>query len=105
MDGKHHSPNAPILVSFPNADAIVESLAAFIIKAQKESIDKKGRFTVALSGGSLPKMLRGLIENPAVKWDKWLVFISPFILIMFLMNAQASVLCRRTRCAAGSPRF
>jgi len=53
---------------------MVSSLASFIIKAQKDSIDKKGRFTVALSGGSLPKQLSGLIGNPAVKWDKWQVF-------------------------------
>ncbi|CAK5280127.1 unnamed protein product [Mycena citricolor] len=70
----HPAHNVPILLSFPDADAIVENLAAFILKAQKESIDKKGRFTVALSGGSLPKMLRGLIGNPAVKWDNWQVF-------------------------------
>ncbi|KAJ7107657.1 6-phosphogluconolactonase [Mycena crocata] len=74
MPGTHQPPNPAILVSFPDAEAIVESLAAFIVKAQKESIDKKGRFTVALSGGSLPAMLRGLIGNPAVKWDKWQVF-------------------------------
>ncbi|KAJ7835307.1 hypothetical protein B0H13DRAFT_2108475 [Mycena leptocephala] len=62
MDGKHHSPNAAILVSFPDADSIVESLAAFIVKAQKESIDKKGRFTASS-------------ENPAVKWESgWQVF-------------------------------
>ncbi|KAJ6627174.1 6-phosphogluconolactonase [Mycena sp. CBHHK59/15] len=74
MPGTHPPPHPPILVSFPNADAIRESLAVFIVKAQKESIDKKGRFTVALSGGSLPKMLSSLIGNPAVKWDKWQVF-------------------------------
>ncbi|KAJ7102173.1 hypothetical protein B0H15DRAFT_984048 [Mycena belliarum] len=67
-------PNAAILVSFPNADAIVDPLASFILKAQKEAVEKKGRFTIALSGGSLPKMLTGLVGNPAVKWDKWQVF-------------------------------
>ncbi|KAJ7225759.1 6-phosphogluconolactonase [Mycena pura] len=70
----HPAPHPAILCSFADADSIVESLAAFVVQAQKESIDKKGRFTVALSGGSLPKMLRGLIGNPAVKWDKWHVF-------------------------------
>jgi len=70
----HHAPNAPIVFSFSSADEIAESLAEFIIKAQKESIEKKGRFTVALSGGSLPKMLRCLIGNLSVKWDKWQVF-------------------------------
>ena len=67
----HHAPNPPILHTFPDADAIVDALASFIVKAQKESLDRKGRFTIALSGGSLPKMLAGLIDNPSVKWDKW----------------------------------
>ncbi|KAG1716802.1 hypothetical protein ID866_400 [Astraeus odoratus] len=53
---------------------LTSALATFIVKAQKESIEKKGRFTVALSGGSLPKQLKGLIGDPAVKWDKWQVF-------------------------------
>ncbi|KIK04290.1 hypothetical protein K443DRAFT_121060 [Laccaria amethystina LaAM-08-1] len=70
----HQPPNAPILVSFPDTGSLVVSLSDFLVKAQKDSIDKKGRFTVALSGGSLPKMLKGLIGNPAVKWNKWQVF-------------------------------
>jgi len=70
----HHPHNPSILYSFPSADALIPSLAAFILKAQKEAINKKGRFTVAISGGSLPKMLSGLIDNPAARWDKWHVF-------------------------------
>jgi len=71
MAAVHHPPNPPALHSFESVDLLVESLAAFVVKAQKEAIDKKGRFTIALSGGSLPKMLKGLINNPAVKWDLW----------------------------------
>jgi len=37
-------------------------------------VEKKGRFTVALSGGSLPKTLKGLIGHSDVRWDKWHVF-------------------------------
>jgi 6-phosphogluconolactonase len=70
----HHSANPSIVYSFPSTSELIPSLASFILKAQKEAIDKKGRFTVAISGGSLPKMLSGLIGNPAVKWDKWRVF-------------------------------
>jgi 6-phosphogluconolactonase len=47
------------------------SLAAFIVKAQKEALEKKGKFTIALSGGSLPNTLRGLIDNAQVKWNFW----------------------------------
>lgn len=74
MSGLHHSPHQPILVVHPTPDALVEDLAGFIVKVQKTALEKKGKFTVALSGGSLPKTLRGLINNPAIKWDKWQVF-------------------------------
>lgn len=67
----HQPPSPPVLISFPTTDALTDSLAAFIVKAQKDALDKKGRFTIALSGGSLPKMLRGLADNSAVRWDKW----------------------------------
>ncbi|KAF9229678.1 6-phosphogluconolactonase [Gyrodon lividus] len=70
----HQPPSAPVLLSFPSSAKLSEALASFIIKAQKESVEKKGRFTVALSGGSLPKQLKELVSDPAVKWDKWQVF-------------------------------
>ncbi|KAF9454915.1 6-phosphogluconolactonase [Macrolepiota fuliginosa MF-IS2] len=74
MSAVHHPPNAPILISFADIDTLVSDLASFVVKAQKEAIDKKGKFTIALSGGSLPKLLRGLIGHTSVKWDKWHVF-------------------------------
>ncbi|EJD04027.1 6-phosphogluconolactonase [Fomitiporia mediterranea MF3/22] len=67
-------PLDPILYSFPSSDALVESLAQFVIKTQKDAIEKKGRFTLAISGGSLPKQLNGLIGKPGVKWDLWHVY-------------------------------
>jgi len=61
----------PIVYSFPDTSTLSDSLADYIIKAQRESIDKRGRFTIAISGGSLPKTLTALITKPGVKWDKW----------------------------------
>jgi 6-phosphogluconolactonase len=66
-----HTSATPVLNSFASNDALEEALAEFILKAQKEAIEKKGRFSIALSGGSLPKKLSKLIDNPRVKWDKW----------------------------------
>lgn len=74
MSGIHQPPNPPILYSLPSPTALSQSLEAFIVKAQKDSLDKKGKFTIALSGGSLPKFLSGLKDNNAIKWDKWQVF-------------------------------
>ncbi|EIN13565.1 6-phosphogluconolactonase [Punctularia strigosozonata HHB-11173 SS5] len=65
---------APVLYSFTSPTELIDALSAFIIKAQKEAIEKKGRFAVAISGGSLPKQLNGLIGKPGVKWDKWQVY-------------------------------
>jgi len=74
MQSIHQPPSPPVLISFANSDELVKSLAVFVERAQRDSINKKGRFTIALSGGSLPKMLRGLIDNPNIKWDQWHVY-------------------------------
>ena len=72
----HGPPAPPTLFSFPNSDELVDGLAQFIIRAQREAVEKKGRFTVALSGGSLPKQLNGLIGKPGVRWELWFVTVS-----------------------------
>ena len=64
-------PADPILYSFPSTAELVDALALFIIKAQNESIDKKGRFTLAISGGTLPHQLNSLIGRTQVKWNYW----------------------------------
>jgi len=69
-------PTQPILYSFPDTSTLSDSLAEYILKAQRESIDKRGRFTIAISGGSLPKTLTALITKSGVKWDKWHIFYS-----------------------------
>jgi len=74
MATSHPAPNPSIVYSFPTPSDVISPLASFIIHAQKDAVERKGRFAVAISGGSLPKMLSGLIGNPAVKWDKWHVF-------------------------------
>jgi len=74
MAASHPAPHPSIVYSFSTSADVVDPLASFILKAQKEAVDKKGHFTVAISGGSLPKMLKGLVGNPAAKWDKWHVF-------------------------------
>ncbi|KZT61833.1 6-phosphogluconolactonase [Calocera cornea HHB12733] len=72
----HGPPAAPILYTFPGEEPLVAALAEFIIKAQDEAIQKRDRFTLAVSGGSLAQHLAGLIGNPGVKWDKWHIFFA-----------------------------
>ncbi|KAF8761817.1 hypothetical protein RHS01_00990 [Rhizoctonia solani] len=71
-----HAPQPPIVHSFNTSSALIDSLAEFIIKAQTEAIEKRNKFTIALSGGSLPKMLKGLIGRRDVPWDKWYVYFA-----------------------------
>ncbi|KAJ3546767.1 hypothetical protein NMY22_g1925 [Coprinellus aureogranulatus] len=66
--------SAPILIPFPTKDALRDALSAFVTKASAESIAKRGVFAVAISGGNVPKLLGGLIDNPNVQWNKWHVY-------------------------------
>src|SRR5258708_2784237 len=50
-----------------DANAIAQTAAAEFLEAAKEAVREKGSFSVALSGGSTPKALYGLvINNPAL---------------------------------------
>ncbi|KLO13951.1 6-phosphogluconolactonase [Schizopora paradoxa] len=62
--------------SFPSTGELEDALAQFIIKRQKEALHSYDKFTIALSGGSLPQRLAALAKYPAdeVFWDKWHVF-------------------------------
>lgn len=85
----------PVLYSFANADELAESLATYITKIQKDAINKKGRFTVAISGGSLPQTLRKLIGRPGVKWDKWHVYYADERAVPFDNEDSNHALCQR----------
>ena len=78
-----HTSSPPVFTSFASNAELAKALSEFILKAQKEALGKKGRFTIALSGGSLPKQLGELIGNPAIRWDKWYEFNanSPVVVI------------------------
>jgi 6-phosphogluconolactonase len=59
---------------FPTADAVLEALAAYFVKEAAQAVAARGRFTVALSGGSSPKKLYELLASDAyrgqVAWEK-----------------------------------
>jgi len=71
-----HEANPAVLYSFGNPQELVTSLAEYIIKAQTDAIEKKNKFSIAISGGSLPKQLGGLVGHSAARWDKWHVYFS-----------------------------
>lgn len=72
MAAKH--PSAPVLYSFPDPDLAQDALADYIFSVQEEAIaSKRDKFTLAISGGSLPKMLKKLVSNyhGKIKWGLW----------------------------------
>lgn len=73
----HGLPQPPVIYSFPTSGELIDALSQFIIKTQKEAVEKKGRFTVAVSGGKQPTQLNGLIGRPGIHWEKWYVRMSP----------------------------
>lgn len=56
--------------------AVVDSLAHAIQAIEIKAIKERGRFTIALSGGSTPKALYEWLASSAdsYQWDKWHVF-------------------------------
>ena len=64
----------PTLYTFKNTDDIAVGLADFIKKAYHHAIERHNKFTIGLSGGSLPKNLgTALVPLPEGTFDytKW----------------------------------
>ncbi|CCG23331.1 Sol3 6-phosphogluconolactonase [Candida orthopsilosis Co 90-125] len=60
---------------------LANAVGKYIVKHQNEAIKANGSFKIALSGGSLGKVLKeALIDNKSigaeVQWDKWGVYFS-----------------------------
>jgi 6-phosphogluconolactonase len=65
---------APLTV-LPDADALARAGAELFVRDARDAVAARGRFTVALSGGSTPKKLYALLADEpalrdAVPWDK-----------------------------------
>ncbi len=69
----------PEIVVLPTADALAAEAADRFIRLSKEAVAERGRFTVALSGGSTPEKLYALLVAPdrrgQIAWDKVFFFV------------------------------
>ncbi|GAA5854044.1 hypothetical protein JCM8547_008204 [Rhodosporidiobolus lusitaniae] len=71
----------PVLFSFSSTEEsrdFVDAIAQFVCEAQMQSVERRGRFVVALSGYEpLPQLLsQALIEDERIEFDKWEVFFT-----------------------------
>jgi 6-phosphogluconolactonase len=66
--------SAPTIRFFPDAEAVSRAAADEFVRCAREAVAARGRFTVALSGGSTPKRLYQLLADPPfrdqVDWGK-----------------------------------
>ncbi|TPX47151.1 glucosamine-6-phosphate deaminase [Synchytrium endobioticum] len=68
---------AKALYVFEKNSEISEALNAWVSGLSEAAIAKSGRFTVAVSGGSLPSILGAkLATNSSVDWSTWHVFFA-----------------------------
>src|SRR2546421_9364482 len=51
------------VIIYPDADTLSHEAAQYIVRLAQESIVSHGRFTCALSGGSTPRKLYGLLGS------------------------------------------
>ncbi len=57
----------PIIRVFPDAEAVSRAAAEEFVRRASDAVAARGRFTVALSGGSTPKRLYELLAEPALR--------------------------------------
>lgn len=74
--------------AYDDSTDVAGSLAKHILRIERSSIEKFGSFKIAVSGGSLGKVLKtALIDNKdvlnQVQWDKWTVYFSDERLVPF----------------------
>ncbi|GKZ22222.1 suppressor of los1-1 [Aspergillus brasiliensis] len=75
--------SAPNLYSFPNNDALAQQLRPYVLRCQNSALSRHSTFRVAVSGGSLPKVLAQALLAPGngspedtAQFSKWDIFFA-----------------------------
>lgn len=74
--------STPKVIVAPTKVAVPKVLCEFIAQLAQEAIQARGRFTIALSGGSLPSFLAALVEldnnsiSNKMQWSSWHVLLA-----------------------------
>ncbi|KAL6715624.1 suppressor of los1-1 [Lecanora helva] len=71
----------PNLYAFGETDALARSLRKYVLQCQAAGLDRHNAFKVAVSGGSLPKILAKALLDPdgdhgVVEFAKWEIFFA-----------------------------
>jgi 6-phosphogluconolactonase len=69
-----------IIHPHPDADAVAAAAAEHLAEAARRASAERGRFRVALSGGSTPRLLYQRLATPelgaAIDWQRWEIYFS-----------------------------
>ena len=81
MTAEYDETGNHVVYRYQSKELISKKLADFIFRASGEAIARHGTFLVAISGGSLPKILASeLVEEKmyldGIEWQKWQVFFA-----------------------------
>lgn len=64
---------------FPDLDTLSEAAAQYVADSAQRAIAERGRFTLALAGGSTPRRLYQLLATPSwrerIAWERWHFFL------------------------------
>ncbi|KAF9194411.1 suppressor of los1-1 [Haplosporangium sp. Z 11] len=72
-----HTPGSTQIYTFPDAAALSKGLDKYVAKLSQEAIKRHDKFTVAISGGSLPKQLSAVLKNnQSIDFTKWIVYFA-----------------------------
>lgn len=61
---------------YESAEALAQAAAVAVIDAAEQAISHRGRFTIALSGGSTPPLMYKHLVKMQSDWSKWIVYVS-----------------------------
>ncbi|KAF9432535.1 suppressor of los1-1 [Entomortierella beljakovae] len=72
-----HTAAATQIFTFPDSQALSQGLDKYVSKLSADSIKRHDKFTVAISGGSLPKQLSAVLKyNKSIDFSKWIVYFA-----------------------------
>ncbi|CAG8440866.1 8051_t:CDS:2 [Acaulospora morrowiae] len=86
---------APHIITKPTTGELSISLADLVVEKSKKAIETLDRFTIGLSGGSLPKILAADLKNRKdITWEKWEVFFCDERIVPLDHNDSNYLLCK-----------
>lgn len=60
--------------TYPSAEAVAQALAAHLLAQAAAAIERRGRYSIALAGGSTPRRLYERLAAAGADWPRWVIY-------------------------------